>query len=1342
MKKIKRKLAIFMSALLICTMIFPNQGIVNALSYKDNTQVEKTTTTETAKETTTAKEVTTAKEATTTKEATTAKETTTAKEATTAKGKKSVKTVNSKAVDESPGNIAQDGNKVKLSFHTNSYNGPEINAGTVVKRDEKIYVKLDVEYSDTAGSKPTVNKPNMEYTFPSGVHGVSQNAQSFYDDKNAYMGTYTISEGKLTINYDQKWLGAHTSTIKTNVGFAFQLVKTDVADKDEVKFDFPGVSESLIIKLNDGSVTGSKEASDPDENGYTTFTIKLNADADVANVKVTDVLGNDLTYIDNSFQLDGASITPTINGQTATFEIGKLTHGEHKITYKVKLKDNAKPDANGNYTNQSNSASWTWNTNQNGGPAVATAKYYRVCIDKTHNSSIGNDGNITWTVKLNSGNSKIDMSGYKFTDTLSGTNHKYTGVAVVSDESGNEIATITLDSSKKTFDYTFGNDAGKKAYTITYKTEPVEKPSTPGSVTYTNTGTITKGDESYSDEDSYTWEEGVPGGIVTKDITSDNANTNGKVSWEVVIAASKLESAGGISDVTFQDDFNDYSEKDHVEFLDDTVVVKVGNTTLQKGTDYTVSYEKVNGSTKNCQMNLRFSDSYKAKNPKITEDITITYDTQCDKTPGTYRNYAHAWFQVNGKQYDQADSKDFTVDNTNYVKKNGLYTSENKLTTWTVYGNCQNTWDNTGVKDYNGEALTLKDTIPKGMKYKAGTAKFALRTSANFNPTFQEVDDSNVQYNEETRELTVEVSGVHKDVVMITYQTELTQDAMDGVNGSKIFTNNAQMFHGEDSIGSANAEVTIGQKILSKTSEQNDALVKYSIHVNESKLDLVSNSNEVVLEDTLDKKTEVIDTSYKMINADTNEDISSQCKAAVKDGVLTITVPDETHVLVTYNVRLIGTINDWGTYTNTVKLSGKDSITANDQKNYQIKESTAGGSGRSDVVTIHKVNDANNMESLKGAKFDLYRVDLAKVTSKDDIEENAEKVQTETTDESGYLTFAKEENDTTGATGLHLNQLYYYVETDAPDGYKLDAAKHYFMLEGSNDEYKEQTVKLEKLGIATPTSETNQMVSNEKYDNNVKISKVDIAGAELAGASLKITEDTVDGDVVDEWVSGDDKNKNEDGTPKMHETTLQAGTYVLTETTAPDGYEKAESITFTVDKNGNVKVEGSAVDKITMTDAYSKDNVTFSKQDVAGAEIAGASISIYKTNADGEKTGDAITSWVSKAGESHTVDFGKEGLHYGETYIMEETTAPEGYKKAESITFSIDEKGNVKVEGSAVDKITMTDAYSKDNVTFSKQDVAGAEIAGASISIYKTNADGEKTGDAITSWVSKAGESH
>ncbi|MDD3745079.1 MAG: SpaA isopeptide-forming pilin-related protein, partial [Anaerostipes sp.] len=210
----------------------------------------------------------------------------------------------------------------------------------------------------------------------------------------------------------------------------------------------------------------------------------------------------------------------------------------------------------------------------------------------------------------------------------------------------------------------------------------------------------------------------------------------------------------------------------------------------------------------------------------------------------------------------------------------------------------------------------------------------------------------------------------------------------------------------------------------------------------------------------------------------------------------------------------------------------------------------------------------------------------------------------------------------------------------------------------------------------------------------------------------------------------------------MHETTLQAGTYVLTETTAPDGYEKAESITFTVDKNGNVKVEGSAVDKITMTDAYSKDNVTFSKQDVAGAEIAGASISIYKTNADGEKTGDAITSWVSKAGESHTVDFGKEGLHYGETYIMEETTAPEGYKKAESITFSIDEKGNVKVEGSAVDKITMTDAYSKDNVTFSKQDVAGAEIAGASISIYKTNADGEKTGDAITSWVSKAGESH
>ncbi|MDD3183806.1 MAG: SpaA isopeptide-forming pilin-related protein, partial [Anaerostipes sp.] len=108
---------------------------------------------------------------------------------------------------------------------------------------------------------------------------------------------------------------------------------------------------------------------------------------------------------------------------------------------------------------------------------------------------------------------------------------------------------------------------------------------------------------------------------------------------------------------------------------------------------------------------------------------------------------------------------------------------------------------------------------------------------------------------------------------------------------------------------------------------------------------------------------------------------------------------------------------------------------------------------------------------------------------------------------------------------------------------------------------------------------------------------------------------------------------------------------------------------------------------------------------------------------------------------SHTVDFGKEGLHYGETYIMEETTAPEGYKKAESITFSIDEKGDVTSDNLKDGKIVMTDEYAKRDVNISKTDINGTkEIAGAQMVIVQETEDGKEL--TLDSWTSEADKTH
>ena len=94
-------------------------------------------------------------------------------------------------------------------------------------------------------------------------------------------------------------------------------------------------------------------------------------------------------------------------------------------------------------------------------------------IQKT---SKGTPSDITWTVKLNQGELKADMSGYKFTDKLD-NKQTYTGNYTVykgtSESDGTRIDGGVLDSLKDTFSYTFRNDLEDRyaTYCIVYHTQ-------------------------------------------------------------------------------------------------------------------------------------------------------------------------------------------------------------------------------------------------------------------------------------------------------------------------------------------------------------------------------------------------------------------------------------------------------------------------------------------------------------------------------------------------------------------------------------------------------------------------------------------------------------------------------------------------------------------------------------------------------------------------------------------------------------------------------------------------------------------------------------------------------
>ena len=132
---------------------------------------------------------------------------------------------------------------------------------------------------------------------------------------------------------------------------------------------------------------------------------------------------------------------------------------------------------------------------------------------------------------------------------------------------------------------------------------------------------------------------------------------------------------------------------------------------------------------------------------------------------------------------------------------------------------------------------------------------------------------------------------------------------------------------------------------------------------------------------------------------------------------------------------------------------------------------------------------------------------------------------------------------------------YVLKEIAAPDGYVIATD-----IKFSVDIYGNVTVENVE---ATVTSENgNPLIVMVDDTTKVRISKQDVTtGKELPGTTLQIIDE--DGNVVEEWVYTDEAH--------FIEGKLIAGKeYTLRETIAPDGYEIANEIRFTVNADGSV----------------------------------------------------------------------------------------------------------------------------------------------------------------------------
>ena len=155
-------------------------------------------------------------------------------------------------------------------------------------------------------------------------------------------------------------------------------------------------------------------------------------------------------------------------------------------------------------------------------------------------------------------------------------------------------------------------------------------------------------------------------------------------------------------------------------------------------------------------------------------------------------------------------------------------------------------------------------------------------------------------------------------------------------------------------------------------------------------------------------------------------------------------------------------------------------------------------------------------------------------------------------------------------TGLHLGDAYTLTETRPADGYALADEITFRLLQkvdenGSNMQEAE-VYYLTKKNFLFWTWDDWKLLDDATVimrDDTIKveISKKDLTTMEeLPGAELTLTDK--DGKEIDRWVSS---NK-----PHYIEK-LPAGDYTLTEITAPDGYDIAESIRFTILPTGEVQ---------------------------------------------------------------------------------------------------------------------------------------------------------------------------
>lgn len=1268
-KKVRKSLAIFAALVLTISFIAGNGTFEKVYAQEAATETTANQTTSTSEASSATEEVsTTATESATTAEPKVSTESNA--KSTTAQGAASVTSVQkktaAKSVKRASEPVVTDGDFTKYltKFAFTDHEGNAFTQSHPVTKDSNVIIRYEFKIPNNitiqGGSTYLLKMPNVFHL--DGLSGAAQklnkqqagNVEDVPNWKVNSNSTITVTfpktmtesniEGFMEINCSVDADKLKEETIIFDLGKLQGYGEEYHTDyKPEVTKKSPGITKTGALNRKDQTITWTIKAT-PDA-----------ADKNLEGYTLTDVFYKDnqegtakyQSYVEGSMKLDGVQTSDPVlseNGWNYTF--GKVSDGEHTLTYKTKItdeffeinyKNNGAADLNAGVSNtvtiktqdEKGQASANdsvkavryafWKnkgTSDNLGYDETEGKPYLGYQLKGFYDTAGKSNPVTYTDKLPAGTSLMEAGGkltvqYGKSDAvhLTKTQAQTPGVNEYSYNPETREFKVTLDPSYNS-DYVYVN------YKIWLDTAEVVKK---GNIR--NTAVMTVGSNvSISDYEDFYWNQGYQKDKLglTKSGAFATVGNDNTIKWTVTINNNPTKTVNG--DIAFKDIL-----PEGLEYINGS---------------FNAAYNGKND--KNVQVNGN-ELNYTIKN--LGKNIcTITYTTKIksgalqftQKEDGSspavsFKN--HVYLEWDGKKQDITGTG--TVNINTFVKKSGSYDSSKDQFDWIIK------LMSNKIYIHN---MTVTEKLPAGHKLVEGSLKYGdtvLGTEPNTTRPYYEISGNNIIVHFPERMLPTDKNNLTLSTVTEETKAETKPESVKAENEVSV---TADEFKSELT---AKAEVNVNYtpNVEKTTSYKKGNYVEWTVNINKN--DAVLTKQKAELTDTLQPGLVYREGSVKFYDVtNNNKQISGISETYDKvSGEVVFTLPDGIDLAHQYKMVFI---TDVTTATKNVKntvtfdASAKETKATSGSVPLILQGMNSGLTGDNIRFILYKT-DSENQAPLEGVEFQLYDHNRNKVGSP------------MTTDEKGRIAFD---------AGLKYGNNYYLKETKALVGYVLDG-KEYELTIGEK-EAGGVLVQFDGRDYKFTTDENGTLnfdftVTNDAKRGSVLLKKVssENTAQTLKGAEFSLYKEN--GDLVAEGLKTDAQGM-------IRFDYLRFGNYYFQETKAPEGYnlDTDTKYAFEIDDRFTetpVTVEAENVPTkvaVLKLDAQTKKALT------------GAKLQIIKVQEDGSEQ--TVEEWTSTE-EAHEVT-GK--LIPGEEYILREAEAPFGYELAEDVKFTVNAGGELQ----------------------------------------------------------------